>query len=90
MQSIWFWGTSYIIPNMETIVCGGTAQVDDWNLTESSEDTKKIMGDICALFPSLVEAPLVRYQSFLFRVNFFFVIFNFISLRCSFSLSLQY
>ena len=59
MQSVWFWNTSYIIPNMDTIVCGGTAQVDDWNLTESVDDTKTIMEDICALFPSITQAPVV-------------------------------
>ena len=66
MQSVWFWNTSYIIPNMDTVVCGGTAQVDDWNLTESIDDTKTIMDDICALFPSLIQAPVVCSEIFIF------------------------
>ena len=67
MQCIWFWNTSYIIPNMDTIVCGGTAQEDDWNLTESIDDTKKIMGDICERFPSLIQAPVVCSESYEFQ-----------------------
>ena len=59
MQSIWFYGTSYIIPNVDTVVCGGTAQKDDWSTAVSEDDTKTIMSDITGLFPSLAEAPVV-------------------------------
>ena len=60
MQSIFFYGSTYIIPNMDTIVCGGTAQKDDWNTKPSEDDTKIIMDDIINCFPSMKEAPVVR------------------------------
>jgi glycine/D-amino acid oxidase-like deaminating enzyme len=60
LQSIWFYGTSYIIPNIDTVVCGGTAQKDDWNTIVSEEDTVTIMTDIAELIPSLAKAPVVR------------------------------
>lgn len=42
------------------MVCGGTAQKDDWNTVVSEEDTETIMTDIAELIPSLAKAPVVR------------------------------
>jgi hypothetical protein len=42
------------------VVCGGTAQKDDWNTIVSEENTETIMTDIAGLIPSLAEAPVVR------------------------------
>lgn len=65
MQSIFFFRSSYIIPNVDTVVCGGTADKDEWNCDVSTEVTKKILGDISTLFPSIKDAPVVRL-SFVF------------------------
>jgi hypothetical protein len=59
MQSIWFFGTSYVAPNIDSVVCGGTSQVNNWDTTESLEDSKKIMDDIYEMFPSVIDAPKV-------------------------------
>ena len=59
VQSIWFFGTSYVIPNIDSVVCGGTSQVDNWDTSESIEDTKRIMDDIHDIFPSVIDAPKV-------------------------------
>lgn len=42
------------------MVCGGTAQKDDWNTIVLEEDTVTIMTDIAELIPSLAKAPVVR------------------------------
>ena len=31
MKSIWFWKNSYIIPNIDNIVLGGTADRNEWD-----------------------------------------------------------
>ena len=36
MNNVFFWGTSYIIPNVDCVVLGGTAQKGDWNLQVSA------------------------------------------------------
>lgn len=59
IQSIWFFGTSYVIPNIDSVVCGGTSQVHNWDTTESIDDTKKILDDIYEMFPSVTDAPKV-------------------------------
>ena len=58
MQNIYFFGSSYIIPNVDTIVCGGTAQAD-WNKAVSETDTKKIMDDIFEYFPEMKSSEVV-------------------------------
>lgn len=59
MQSIWFFGRSYIIPNIDNVVIGGTAQKGDWNTTVSNQDTDEIMEAVCEIFPSIGTAPVV-------------------------------
>lgn len=78
MQSIYFFGTSYIIPNVDTIVCGGTAQINDWNTKISDPDTKKIMGDIYECFPEMENSELVRKTTLFFIVIFIFIFIIFI------------
>ena len=73
MQSIFFFRTSYIIPNMDTVVCGGTAQKDNYNLEASEEDTLKIRGDISSVFPDVKDAPVVIHAVFRFIFIYFFL-----------------
>ena len=58
MNNVVFWGSSYIIPNVDTVVLGGTAQRGNWDTTPSEEDTRKILDDICQVFPSMRDAPI--------------------------------
>ena len=58
IKNVWFFGTSYLIPNIDSVVVGGTAQKGDWNTVPSIQDTEKIMNDVCTLFPSLRNAPV--------------------------------
>ncbi len=64
MKSVWFFGSSYIIPNIDTVVLGGTAQKGDWNECVSLADTEKIVNDIAELFPSIRSAPVVSDGQF--------------------------
>lgn len=50
----------YVIPNMDTLVVGGTCQKFDWNNEISEEDTEEIMNGICQVFPALRGAEVVR------------------------------
>lgn len=59
MKCVWFFGSSYIIPNVDTVVLGGTAQRGSWDTNNSVEDCKKILDDICEVFPALRNAPVV-------------------------------
>jgi D-amino-acid oxidase len=58
INNVWFFGTSYIIPNVDTVVLGGTAQKGNWDTTVSLADTEKILGDIAEVFPSIRDAPI--------------------------------
>jgi glycine/D-amino acid oxidase-like deaminating enzyme len=58
MNNVVFWGTSYIIPNVDTVVLGGTAQRGNWDTTPSEADTRKILDDVCELFPAMRDAPI--------------------------------
>ena len=78
MESIFFYGTTYIIPNMDTVVCGGTAQVNDWNTEPSDIDTKIIIDDIIECFPSMKDAPVVRFSFSVFFFPFFLAFLFFI------------
>lgn len=61
MKNVWFFGSSYIIPNVDTVVLGGTAQKGDWNTNVDLKDTERILNDICEVFPALRTAPIVSY-----------------------------
>ncbi len=60
MKSVWFFGSSYIIPNVDTVVLGGTAQKGDWNTNVELSDTETILTNIAAVFPAIRDAPIVR------------------------------
>ena len=70
MQNIYFFGSSYIIPNMDTIVCGGTAQLD-WDRNVSESDTKKIMDDIFEYFPEMKSSEVVSQTVTFFHYFYF-------------------
>lgn len=55
---MWLFGSSYIIPNVDTVVLGGTADKGNWSTDVSLTDTKTIFSKIAEVFPSLAEAPL--------------------------------
>ena len=52
-------GQSYVIPNMESLVIGGTGQKGDWNVGESTEDSRSIIDGVCEMFPSLRDAKIL-------------------------------
>jgi len=62
MNSIWFWGPddrkSYIIPNVDSVVLGGTAEKGNWDTTPSIQETERILSDICQVFPAFRDAPI--------------------------------
>jgi D-amino-acid oxidase len=60
IKAFWNFGDHYIIPNSDVVVLGGTKQVGDWNETEDEADTKFILDGVCALFPSLRDAPVEK------------------------------
>lgn len=60
MKSIWFFGTSYIIPNVDNVVLGGTAQRGRWDTTVSLEDTENIIKNIAKVFPAIETVQIVR------------------------------
>ena len=59
MNNVWFFGTSYIIPNVDSVVLGGTTQKDNWNTNVSLDDTETIISNISEVFPSIRNAPIV-------------------------------
>ena len=58
IKNVWFFGSTYLIPQIDSVVVGGTAQKGDWNTTPSLKDTERIMNDACSLFPSLRNVPV--------------------------------
>jgi hypothetical protein len=63
LKDIWFFGTSYIIPQVDTVVLGGTAGKGDWSTTVSLSDTKTILDNIAKVFPSIYDAPIVSHNT---------------------------
>jgi D-amino-acid oxidase len=53
-------GSSYVIPNVNSLVVGGTGQINDWNTAVSSSDSKKIIEGVCKIFPSLRHAEVLE------------------------------
>ena len=49
-----------MIPNVHSLVVGGTGQQGDWNTEVSAEDSRKILDGVCELFPSLRLAEVLR------------------------------
>ena len=58
IRAVWGFGTSYIIPNQDNVVLGGTAQKGDSNTVPTLADSDRILGDVYKLFPSLKGAPV--------------------------------
>lgn len=57
MKAVWFLGPmSYIIPNVDNVVVGGTAQPGNYDTTVSNADTENILNNVCEVFPSLRHA----------------------------------
>ena len=63
LKDIWFIGSSYIIPNVDTVVLGGTAEKGNWSTTVSLKDTETILANIAKVFPSIYDAPIVSTYS---------------------------
>ena len=63
INNVWFFGTSYIIPNVDSIVVGGTAQKGDFNTIVDLNDSSKILNDVYKIFPSLQDANLVNFTT---------------------------
>eukprot|EP01038_Epipyxis_sp_PR26KG_P007915 gene7915-10743_t len=59
INNVWFFGTSYIIPNVDSIVVGGTAQKGDFNTIVDLNDSSNILNDVYKIFPSLQDANLL-------------------------------
>ena len=59
MKNIWFWGKSYIIPNIDNVVCGGTADYGEWSTSPSLSETARIINDISHIFPAFQNATIV-------------------------------
>ena len=59
IKNVWMFGSNYLIPNIDSIVVGGTQQKGDWNTIPSLEDTESILNNVCSLFPSLRDAQIV-------------------------------
>lgn len=57
-----YYGTSqyYILPNVDTVVLGGTTQKNNWDTDVSQEDSARIMENVCKIVPSLKGAKVVR------------------------------
>ena len=52
MNNVFLFGSSYIIPNVKSVVLGGTGQKGIWDTTPSETDSQKILKDICEVFPA--------------------------------------
>jgi D-amino-acid oxidase len=46
-------GAGYIIPQAETVVLGGTFQLDDWNTTPTEEDSRHIRSMCAKILPAI-------------------------------------
>lgn len=51
---------AYIIPNLETVVLGGTNQDHDWRLEVDPTDSQTIWDNCTALMPSLKKAEVIK------------------------------
>ena len=58
MKNVWFFDSSYIIPNVDSVVLGGTADKGNFDTTVSHADTTRILDGICDLFPAIRSAPV--------------------------------
>jgi hypothetical protein len=78
LKDAWFFGSSYIIPNVDTVVLGGTADKGDWDTCVRLEDTKRIIDNIAKLMPSIRDAPIVSVLLHYMALNVFFALLCFV------------
>ena len=64
INNVWNFGSSYIIPNEDTVILGGTAQRGGHSTQVSMEDSERILSDIYRMFPSLSTASVVSLMYF--------------------------
>lgn len=60
IKSNWNFGRHYIIPNVDTVVLGGTADEGVYDTDIKDADTTDILDGVCSLFPSLRNAPIEK------------------------------
>ncbi|KAF5826940.1 hypothetical protein DUNSADRAFT_1706 [Dunaliella salina] len=60
IRSAYMCGDTYIIPNRESVVLGGTGQVDDYCLEARAEERERIWQKCCALLPSLAQSEVLH------------------------------
>lgn len=61
IKSIYFTDeTTYVIPNKDTVVLGGTGYIGNWDLEPNAEDRRGILERCTNMVPSLAEAKQVR------------------------------
>ncbi|XP_049764932.1 D-aspartate oxidase [Schistocerca cancellata] len=54
-----FSGGNYVIPNIDSVVLGGTSQHRDWECDVRPEDSEHVLGGCARLLPALRSAPLL-------------------------------
>ncbi|XP_049836783.1 D-aspartate oxidase isoform X3 [Schistocerca gregaria] len=54
-----FSGGNYVIPNIDSVVLGGTSQHRDWECDVRPEDSEHVLGGCARLLPALRGAPLL-------------------------------
>lgn len=54
-------GETYVLPRVDDIVVGGTAQVGNWDDTPTAEDAEAILARAEALVPALKELPVLGH-----------------------------
>ena len=59
LKSVWAFGSAYIIPNVDTVVIGGTADMGCWSTELSDRDSEKILAEVAEVFPSVRLADVV-------------------------------
>lgn len=74
MKNVWFFGSSYIIPNVDTVVLGGTAQKHNYDTSVSLSDSQRILSDIATLFPALAAAPVVSDKTTIESITFLIIL----------------
>jgi len=52
---------NYIIPNINTVILGGTSQKGNYNLTPESTDAHNIWNGCCKLVPSVKHAKIIKH-----------------------------
>ena len=58
IENIYFFNKSYLIPNVNSVVVGGTAQKGDWSTIPRQEDTDRILKDAIAFYPQIESATI--------------------------------